>query len=313
MEGYLKKKSAGLFAGFKPVYAKIRGYYIIFQRTKEDKKDRTRFDLRHDVNIDTDPKDSLVIYVTQGSHQKKRAVLRTSDEREKAQWLQALNDAIIRADSETFSTHSGDSNPLTAAFKEDLYEAFSSKVFCDEWSIDNQVQAFNEVHGMFLKEIEQLEEMAKAKQDVTGKVSQVKNLAKTMGKLIKNVTDEVETSREEMHRILEGVAAIEYSKDPKKFLKKQYDKAERVREYEGKQSPAYLDLQEELKEGESTPSRSVTMEEVSNEGGSDNEEMFQDAHDEMIFGDEVKIIAKKPIIEGVPEIRLTLPAMRPPN
>ena len=52
------------------------------------------------------------------------------------------------------------------------------------------------------------------------KMANLKNLSKTMNDLIKNIVQEVDTSREEMFRILESIAVIEINKDPKKFKAK---------------------------------------------------------------------------------------------
>ena len=56
----------------------------------------------------------------------------------------------------------------------------------------------------------------KAKQ-LLMKIVNIKNLGRTMSGLIKNIVFEIDNSREQMFRILESIAAIEMSKDPKKF------------------------------------------------------------------------------------------------
>lgn len=49
------------------------------------------------------------------------------------------------------------------------------------------------------------------------KITNLKNLCKTMGDLIKNIVSEIDNSREEMFRILESIAVLEINRDAKKF------------------------------------------------------------------------------------------------
>lgn len=51
------------------------------------------------------------------------------------------------------------------------------------------------------------------------KIINLKNLSKTMGDLIKNIVSEIDNSREEMFRILEGIAMSEIKNNPKNFKK----------------------------------------------------------------------------------------------
>lgn len=76
---------------------------------------------------------------------------------------------------------------------------------------------------MFKKEIEILQDMIKSSVEeekgnqMNRKIINLKNLSKTMGDLIKNIVSEIDGSREQMFRILESIAVLEISKDPKKF------------------------------------------------------------------------------------------------
>lgn len=45
----------------------------------------------------------------------------------------------------------------------------------------------------------------------------MKNLSKTMSDLIKNIVSEVDSSREQMFKILESIAALEINRDSKKY------------------------------------------------------------------------------------------------
>lgn len=45
-------------------------------------------------------------------------------------------------------------NPLIQPFKDNLYEAFSSRLFVDECDLDTKLQAYTEVEKMFSTEIE---------------------------------------------------------------------------------------------------------------------------------------------------------------
>lgn len=53
----------------------------------------------------------------------------------------AISEAIDKAQEENESIHS-DSNSMLTPFKENLYEAFSSKFFVDECDYDTKLIAF---------------------------------------------------------------------------------------------------------------------------------------------------------------------------
>lgn len=79
---------------------------------------------------------------------------------------------------------------------------------------------------MFQTEIEALNELILTIEDrdkvqeLQKKVNNLKNIRSTMSGLIKNIVSEIDESREQMFKILESIAAIEISKDPKEFNKK---------------------------------------------------------------------------------------------
>lgn len=84
-----------------------------------------------------------------------------------------------------------------------MYEAFSSKLFVDECDLNNKLQAFQEVEKMFQTEISVLTEMIKSAvaederiAPLLKKIASLKNLSITMNGLIKNITSELEASRE---------------------------------------------------------------------------------------------------------------------
>ncbi len=93
-------------------------------------------------------------------------------------------------------------DPFVTPFKENLYDAFSSKLFVDECDLDIKLQAFNDVEKMFKQEIDVLQDMVKStvEQDQSNqlvrKIVHLKNLSKTMSDLIKNIVSEVDDSRE---------------------------------------------------------------------------------------------------------------------
>lgn len=94
----------------------------------------------------------------------------------------------------------------------------------DDSNLSTKLQAFQEVEKMFKTEVDILQDMVKsgsAEADKSGnmnrKIVNVKNLSKTMSDLIKNIVQEVDTSREEMFKILESIAVIEINKGSKKF------------------------------------------------------------------------------------------------
>lgn len=109
--------------------------------------------------------------------------------------------------------------------REALFEAFSSALFIDECEVTTKLQALHEVDTLFHKEIQTLHDniintIEDSKSSVLIKnILNIKNISKTMGTLIKNIVSEVDNTREQMFKILESFAAIEISKDPKKFQK----------------------------------------------------------------------------------------------
>lgn len=88
---------------------------------------------------------------------------------------------------------------------------------------------------MFKAEIETLAEQVKTvleesmHNQLGKKITNLKNLCKTMSDLIKNIVTEVESSREEMFKILESIAFVQIDKDSKKFSKEK-SKSEKKRE-----------------------------------------------------------------------------------
>jgi len=67
--------------------------------------------------------------------------------------------AKIEHDAESLSQ---DNNPLVQPFKDNLYEAFSSRLFVDECDFDTKLQAYNDVEKMCKAEIEILHDMVKS-------------------------------------------------------------------------------------------------------------------------------------------------------
>ena len=102
-------------------------------------------------------------------------------------------------------------------------------MFIDECGINNQLAAFNEVEGIFKNDIEVLLDMVKSTVDdekaapILKKITNLRNLSRTMSGLIKNIVGEVDNTREQMFRILESYAALEISKDPQSYNKKKSD------------------------------------------------------------------------------------------
>ncbi len=97
-------------------------------------------------------------------------------------WIEAINDSVTRhSDNESSNS---DTNPLVAHYKENIYEAFQSRVFLDECSLDNLLQAFNEVHSMFKSGVEDVLDQTKSNPEIHKKVITIRNLSQTMGKLI---------------------------------------------------------------------------------------------------------------------------------
>jgi uncharacterized coiled-coil DUF342 family protein len=75
--------------------------------------------------------------------------------------------------------------------------------------------------------MEILQDMVKSTLDdakaapILKKVTSVKNLSRTMSALIKNIVSEIDSTREQMFKILESYAAVEIlTEDHKKFSKK---------------------------------------------------------------------------------------------
>lgn len=52
-----------------------------------------------------------------------------------------------------------------APFRDNLYDAFSSKLFVDECDLDTKIQALKDVQDMFKQEIEILQDMVKSTVD----------------------------------------------------------------------------------------------------------------------------------------------------
>ena len=93
--------------------------------------------------------------------------------------------------------------------------------------------AFTEVEKMFKLEIEALSEHVKNTLEESvvvllgKKLTNLRNLCKTMSDLIKNIVTEVENSREEMFKILESIAFVQVDNDSKKFSKEKVNSDKR--------------------------------------------------------------------------------------
>ena len=61
-------------------------------------------------------------------------------------------------------------------------------------------------------------------------MTSLKNLCKTMTDLIKNIVNEIDSSREQMFRILESVAVLEINRDAKKFNLEKFKHSQKVQE-----------------------------------------------------------------------------------
>ncbi len=54
---------------------------------------------------------------------------------------------------------------ISLQFKDNLYEAFSSRLFVDECALDTKLSAFTEVEKMFKSEIESISDQVKSMHD----------------------------------------------------------------------------------------------------------------------------------------------------
>jgi hypothetical protein len=150
-----------------------------------------------------------------------RIMIRLENENMKTEWFVALSDAISKAETETYSMKS-DHNPLTQVFKDNLYDALRSRVFCDDVSLNSHVKALNEIVEMFKDTIKKVKaETSEKCQELTPKIAVVENLAYTMEKLITNVLEEIEDSHDQMFKILESVAVLEQDKSSRVFSRTQ--------------------------------------------------------------------------------------------
>eukprot|EP00347_Sterkiella_histriomuscorum_P007059 403350406 len=204
------------------MYAYIKSNSFTIQKDKQDKEQRLKLALST-LTVEGNAKDQTEFFVNYMDQNKKpqKLSLKAQDQKERDKWLQTLQDFInkVNLDIDIFSQD----DPLVQPFKDNLYEAFSSRFFVDECDLDTKMQAYNEVEKMFSSEIDNLQDMVKATVEeekgnqITRKIVNVKNLCKTMGDLIKNIVNEIDSSREQMFRILESIAVLEISRDAKKF------------------------------------------------------------------------------------------------
>jgi hypothetical protein len=62
-EGYLKKYK-GFIKGYKQVYLKIRGAYLVIQKKERNKEGRVKVDLRDEISVEPYNKDACDLVIT---------------------------------------------------------------------------------------------------------------------------------------------------------------------------------------------------------------------------------------------------------
>ena len=62
-EGYLKRYK-GFIKGYKKYYFKIRGFYIVMQKTERNKESRLKLDLRDEITVEAYSKDACDLVIT---------------------------------------------------------------------------------------------------------------------------------------------------------------------------------------------------------------------------------------------------------
>lgn len=62
-EGYLKRYK-GFIKGYKKCFIKIRGFYIIIQKSEGNKDGRLKLDLREEISVEPYAKDTNELVIT---------------------------------------------------------------------------------------------------------------------------------------------------------------------------------------------------------------------------------------------------------
>ena len=62
-EGYLKRYT-GFIKGYKKCYVKIRGFYIVIQKSERKKDARVKLDLRDEISVEPYNKDACELVIT---------------------------------------------------------------------------------------------------------------------------------------------------------------------------------------------------------------------------------------------------------
>ena len=81
-------------------------------------------------------KEDLIVSYLDRSRKSEKLILKASDAKERDRWIKVISEAIAIAES---SQEAYDNDPLVQPFKDNLYEAFSSKMFVDECDFDNKL------------------------------------------------------------------------------------------------------------------------------------------------------------------------------
>ena len=86
-EGVLKRYS-GFIKGYKKCFVKIRGAYIIIQKSERNKDSRVKVDLRDEISVEPYSKDACELVITYMEDKKSHKLhLKTKSEADRNEWI----------------------------------------------------------------------------------------------------------------------------------------------------------------------------------------------------------------------------------
>lgn len=86
-EGYIKRYQ-GFVRGYKKCFTRIKGNYIIIQKSERNKDGRLKLDMREELLVEPYSKDASELVITYNSNQKSHKLhLKTKTEQDRDEWL----------------------------------------------------------------------------------------------------------------------------------------------------------------------------------------------------------------------------------
>ena len=148
-------------SGYMKMYAILKQSSFTLQKDKTDKEGQLKIPLSQ-LQVENNAKDHtefILNFTDQKDKKAQKIFMKATDQKERDKWVQSIQDFVnkLKLDIDVFAMD----DPLVQPFKDNLYEAFSSKFFVDECDLETKLQAYTEVEKLFQTDCESLMQIVK--------------------------------------------------------------------------------------------------------------------------------------------------------